>query len=60
MKNTSLLLMLFCVIESTNAQISAQLLQHPDVSETHITFIYGDDVWIVPKSGGNRCTSGTG
>ena len=52
MKNTSLLLMLFCVIESTNAQISAQLLQHPDVSETHITVIYGDDVWIVPKSGG--------
>ncbi|MBD0776484.1 PD40 domain-containing protein [Maribacter sp. ANRC-HE7] len=52
MKNIPLLLLLFCLIESTNAQISAQLLQHPDVSKTHITFIYGDDVWIVPKSGG--------
>ncbi len=27
-------------------------MQHPDVSETQITFIYGDDVWIAPKSGG--------
>ena len=52
MRNTSLLLLLFCIIESATAQISAQLLQHPDVSETHITFIYGDDVWIAPKSGG--------
>lgn len=52
MKNTLLLLLLFCLIESADAQKSAQLLQHPDVSETHITFIYGDNVWIVPKSGG--------
>lgn len=35
-----------------SAQINARLFQHPDVSATHITFAYGGDVWIVPKSGG--------
>ncbi|MEX1382862.1 hypothetical protein, partial [Lutibacter sp.] len=28
-------------------------MQYPDVSETQITFVYGDDVWIAAKSGGN-------
>lgn len=27
-------------------------MQYPDVSDSQITFVYGDDVWIVPKSGG--------
>lgn len=27
-------------------------MQHPDVSENHIAFIYGDDLWVAPKSGG--------
>ena len=37
-------------------------MQYPDVSETQITFIYGDDVWIAPKSGGtaNRLSSPEG
>ena len=35
-----------------DAQIDARLLRFPDVSESQITFIYGDDVWVVPKSGG--------
>ncbi len=34
------------------AQISARLMRYPDVSSTHITFVYGDDIWIVAKSGG--------
>lgn len=34
------------------AQINARLFQHPDVSETHITFAYGGDIWVVEKSGG--------
>jgi tricorn protease len=52
MKNTFLFLLLLCMYQSIRAQISARLMQHPDVSTTHITFVYGDDVWIVPKSGG--------
>lgn len=34
------------------AQVNARLFQHPDVSQTHITFVFGDDIWIAPKSGG--------
>lgn len=36
----------------SSAQINARLFQHPDVSDTHITFAYGGDIWVVAKSGG--------
>ncbi|HEV7329961.1 MAG TPA: PDZ domain-containing protein [Flavisolibacter sp.] len=44
------------------AQIDARLFRYPDVSSTHISFVYGGDIWIVSKSGGtaNRLTSSTG
>jgi len=35
------------------SQISAKLIQYPDVSESQICFTFGDDVWIVDKNGGN-------
>ncbi|PHN05598.1 S41 family peptidase [Flavilitoribacter nigricans] len=49
-----LCLLLAGVLSATflSAQINARLFQHPDVSDTHITFAYGGDVWVVPKSGG--------
>lgn len=34
------------------SQISARLMRYPDVSESQIAFVYGDDIWIVNKSGG--------
>ena len=34
------------------AQIDARMLRFPDVSETHISFVYAGDIWIVPKEGG--------
>jgi len=34
------------------AQIDARLFRYPDVSESHITFSYGGDIWVVEKSGG--------
>lgn len=37
---------------SLSAQINAKLMRYPDVSATHITFVYGGDIWIVPKAGG--------
>ena len=39
-----------------------QLLQKPTVSKTHIVFAFADDLWIVPRSGGDaqRLTSGPG
>ena len=34
------------------AQVDARMFRYPDVSATHITFVYAGDVWVVPKSGG--------
>lgn len=46
----------------SKAQTDARLLQLPDVSSTQITFTFGDDIWIVPKQGGqaHRLTSPVG
>ena len=52
MKKALLFTAVLFLYGSIHAQISASLMQFPDVSETHITFIYGDDVWIVAKAGG--------
>lgn len=49
----ALLLITFCLISETIlAQISAKLMRDFDVSQSHITFVYGGDVWIVEKEGG--------
>ncbi len=37
---------------SVSAQIDARMLRQPDVSATHITFVYAGDIWTVPKGGG--------
>ncbi len=57
-----LLLFVALVIQSTNAQVNARMLQYPDVSATQITFTYGGDVWIVAKEGGTayKLTSAKG
>ena len=34
------------------AQINARMFRYPDVSATHITFVYAGDIWVVPKLGG--------
>jgi tricorn protease len=40
----------------------ARLLRYPDVSKTHIAFVHGGDIWVVPRDGGvaQRLTSGPG
>lgn len=45
--------------------VSAQgtlLLRQPTVSKQHIVFVHGDDLWVVPREGGNaqRLTSAVG
>jgi tricorn protease len=37
---------------SASAQVDARMLRHPDVSSTHIVFVYAGDIWIVAKEGG--------
>ena len=34
------------------SQINAKLMRYMDVSQTQITFVYGGDLWVMPKSGG--------
>ncbi len=47
---------------SAFAQVDARMLQHPDVSQSHIVFSYAGDLWIVPKQGGTalKLSSPTG
>ena len=62
LRNTLLLLILILTGQYTSAQIDARLFRYPDVSENHITFSYGGDVWVVDKAGGtaNKLSSPTG
>ncbi len=34
------------------AQVDARMFRQPDVSATHIAFVYAGDIWIVAKEGG--------
>ena len=44
------------------AQVDARMLRLPTVSATHIAFVYGGDIWVMPKSGGTaeRLTTARG
>ena len=52
MKKALLLITLCLLAENILAQISAKLMRDFDVSKSHITFVYGGDIWIVNKDGG--------
>ena len=43
---------LLLVCSSVYGQISAKLMRYMDVSDTQITFVYGGDIWVMPKGGG--------
>ena len=63
MKNFFFFSMLFFAsAQITTAQVNAKMFQFPDVSQTHISFTYAGDVWIVSKDGGtaNKLTSAKG
>ena len=62
MRRLSLFLALAFVNQSAWAQVDARLFRYPDVSSSHITFVYGGDIWLAPKSGGTavRLTSSSG
>jgi tricorn protease len=35
-----------------DAQVNARMLRYPDVSATHICFVYAGDIWVAAKEGG--------
>jgi tricorn protease len=51
-------LKLLCMLQAfgilnLEAQIDAGLFRYPDVSATQIVFSYANDLWLIPKDGGN-------
>ena len=52
MKKILFLLAFLFIADSIHAQISAKLMRYVDVSDTHITFVFGGDIWVVVKAGG--------
>ena len=62
MKKILFLLGLTIATQISFSQIDASLFRFPDISQTHIVFVYGGDIWIVPKSGGmaNKLSSSAG
>ena len=62
MRKLLLLLSGSMTLAAASAQVDARLFRYPDVSATQISFVYGGDIWVVPKTGGTaiRLTSSTG
>lgn len=52
MKKIVTLLVGLCLFSITQAQVPAKLMKYMDVSDHQITFVYGGDIWIMPKTGG--------
>ena len=52
MKKAAVCLVLLGIFSNAAAQISAKLMRYMDVSDSRITFVYGGDIWVMPKSGG--------
>ena len=40
------------MVQTSQSQTIGKLFRYPDVSETHIAFSYGGDIWTVAKEGG--------
>jgi len=51
-KNLFALLLIFIVANAAYPQVDARMFRQPDVSATHITFVYAGDIWVAPKEGG--------
>ena len=52
MKHITILIVFLFTVLSSNGQINAKLMRYLDVSDSQITFVYGGDIWVMPKSGG--------
>jgi tricorn protease len=49
----TLVVLFLCITAATaSAEVDARMLRYPDVSETHIAFVYAGDIWLVEKGGG--------
>ena len=47
------MLSIFCSFAAgAGVQPHGGMMRYPDVSSTHIVFVYADDIWVVPRLGG--------
>ncbi len=54
MKRVLAAVVLVCLTAAPGqAQVDARMFRYPDVSATHITFVYAGDIWVVDKNGGS-------
>ena len=62
MKKLLIIFILTLGADQVIAQINAKLMRDMDVSESHIAFVYGGDIWLVDKDGGtaNQLTRSQG
>jgi tricorn protease-like protein len=47
-----MLLFVYAFAASAAVQPHGGMMRYPDVSSTHIVFVYADDIWVVRRSGG--------
>jgi tricorn protease len=52
MKKLLMSILTLAVVNMIFGQVSARLMRYADVSEEQIAFVYGGDIWIMPKEGG--------
>ena len=52
MKKISFLIIALISVAYLHAQINAKLIRYMDVSADQIVFVYGGDLWLMPKTGG--------
>ncbi len=52
MRAVVLLLFGMALASPLNAQTDARLIRYADVSDDQIAFVYGGDIWVMPKDGG--------
>ena len=52
MKKILVLFSALFLFSNADGQISAKLMRYMDLSDTQIAFVYGGDIWVIPKSGG--------
>jgi len=47
----ALAVLCLCLAAATaSAEVDARMLRYPDVSETHVAFVYAGDIWLVEKA----------
>ena len=52
MKKVCMCLLALAAATWSFGQVSARLMRYADVSDSQIAFVYGGDLWIMPKEGG--------